>query len=273
MSEYERQQQIMNILYQKQSLSTDELIKIFHVSPATIRRDLRKLADKGLVMRYKGGASLPKIGFGHEPPLAERESKNLRAKRAIGEAASRLIKDGEVIALDVGTTCMELAKAIRNHRNITVFTYSLPIAYKLSNSKVNVYLVGGLLKPKEMCLSGPVARNTISQFHFDKFFLGAAGITEKEGITDFGMDEVEIKRSFIERSNEVITLVDSSKFGHVSFITICQLEKIKQIVTDEGIDPQILNNLRKKGVNITVVSGTEEEINKINKSHNKKEEV
>lgn len=258
MSEYERKQEIINILYQKQSISVEELLKIFQVSPATIRRDLQNLADKGLVTRYKGGVSLPKLGFGHEPPLVERESKNLLAKRVIGQAAAKLIKEGEVIALDVGTTSMELAKALRNFQNITVFTYSLPIAYMLSNSKVNVYLVGGLLKPKEMCLSGSVARDTISQFHFDKFFLGASGITEKNGITDFGIDEVEVKRTFIERSNEVITLADSSKFGHISFITICQLGQVKQIVTDQGIDSQMLNDLRERGVNVLVASSIEE---------------
>ena len=261
MSEYERKQQIMNMLYQKQSLSVGYLIEVLQVSPATIRRDLQKLADKGLVVRYKGGVSLPKIGFGHEPPLAEREDKNLPLKRAIGEAAARLIKDGEVIALDVGTTAMELAKALRSRQNITVFTYSLPIAYLLSNSKVKVYLVGGLLKSKEMCLSGSVARNTIRQFHFDKFFLGVAGIDENNGITDFGMDEVEIKRTFIKHSNQVITLADSSKFGHVSFITICQLDQVNQVITDQGINPQLRSDLRKRGVNITIATGAEEETN------------
>lgn len=254
MIEYDRKKQIMNILYQKQSASVAELIKKFQVSPATIRRDLQKLADKGLVVRYKGGVSLPQLGFGHEPPLAERETKNLRTKRAIGQAAAKLIKEGEVIALDVGTTSMELAKAIRNHRNITVFTYSLPIAYILSTSKVNVYLVGGLLKSKEMCLSGSVTRETISQFHFDKFFLGASGITIENGITDFGIDEVEVKRTFIQHSTEVITLVDSSKFGHTSFITICQLGQVNRVITDQGIDPQMLNDLRKMGVNISVAA-------------------
>lgn len=258
MNEVERLSAIMDILYQKESVSSEILEKMFGVSPVTIRRDLQKLDEKGLIVRFRGGAMLAKSKLGHEPTLDERESENLQKKRLIGRTAANLVKDGEVIALDVGSTTMELAKALRARSNITVFTSSLPIANIFLNTHINVYLVGGLLQHKEICLGGPIARSIIRQYHFDKFFLGVAGINENSGMTDFGMDEVETKKAFIERSREVIALADSSKFGKTSFITICKCDDIKQIITDDDVDSQMQTNLKKKGVNIVVASCSED---------------
>lgn len=258
MNENERLNQIMNILYQEETITAEKLEKLFKVSPVTIRRDLQKLYEKGLIVRFRGGAMLATSSFGHEPALFEREPENLQKKHQIGKAAARLVNDGEVIALDVGSTTMELAKALRNRSNITVFTASLPIASIFLNTNVKVFLVGGMLQHKENCIGGPIARNVIRQYHFDKFFLGAAGISENSGITDFGMDEVETKKAYIERSKEVIALADSSKFGKVSFITICRFSDVKHIITDSEIDPQMQYSLKKRGVDIVVADNNED---------------
>ena len=170
MNENERINEIMNILYQKNTINNVELEEIFNASPVTIRRDLEKLRKRGLIVRYRGGAMLAKSKFGHEPSLGEREDEFLPEKRAIGMAAAEMIEKGEVIALDIGTTTMELAKAIRSRENITVFTPSIPIATVFYHTNVKVYMVGGFLNQKEMSLGGPIARNVIRQYHFDKFF-------------------------------------------------------------------------------------------------------
>lgn len=258
MNENERMNQIMNILYQEESVTAEKLEKLFNVSSVTIRRDLHKLHEKGLIVRYRGGAMLANSTFGHEPTLFEREPENLQKKCMIGRAAAKLVNDGEVIALDVGSTTMELAKALRNRSNITVFTASLPIANIFLNTNVKVYLVGGLLQHKENCIGGPIARNVIRQYHFDKFFLGAAGISEKSGITDFGMDEVETKKAYIERSKEVIALADSSKLGKISFITVCKFSDIQHVITDHEIDPQMQHSLKKGGVDLVIAQGNED---------------
>ncbi|MBE3592245.1 MAG: DeoR/GlpR transcriptional regulator [Thermoanaerobacter sp.] len=255
MSNFERKQRIMNILYQKQSITIDELLQLLNVSPATIRRDVKELAEKGLVIRYPGGISLPTFSFGYEPSLKERESKNLKAKYAIAQEAVKLIKEGEVIGIDIGTTTLEFAKALISYQvqNITVFTFSIPIAYTLAHSNLKVFLTGGQINPKELSLSGPIVREIIKQYHFDKFFLGAAGITEEAGISDFDIDAIEIKKLFIKNSREVILLTDSSKFGKTSFKTICGFEEINKIITDEKIEPIYLKLLKKKGVETIIV--------------------
>ena len=258
MKEAERINQILNILYQQESVTSESLEKLFDVSPITIRRDLQKLYEKGLIVRYRGGAMLARTTFGHEPPLHERETENLQKKRAIAKKAAELIKDGEVVALDVGSTTIEVAKFLRSRNNITVFTASLPIASILLNTNVTVYLVGGMLQHKENCIGGPVARGVIRQYHYDKFYMGAAGISENSGLTDFGMDEVETKKAFIERSKEVLALTDSSKFGKVSFITICKFNDINQIITDCDLDSQMQTSIRKKGISLTLADYNEE---------------
>jgi DeoR/GlpR family transcriptional regulator of sugar metabolism len=249
---FERKEKIMSILYQKGSVTISELVQTLGASIATIRRDLTKLVEEGLITRYRGGVTLPDTGYGHEPPLKERGTKNLDLKKIIGETAADLIKGRETIGIDIGTTTLELAKALLEHNDLTIFTYSIPIVYMLSHSKINVYLTGGLLNPKELCLGGSIPREIIKQYHFDKFFLGAAAIDEKGEISDFGIDEIEIKRTFIENSREIILLIDSSKFGKKSFKTICSLEKINTIVTDENIDPKFVDNFSKKGVKFII---------------------
>ena len=260
MNEAERLKQILNLLYREESVTSEKLEKMFKVSPITIRRDLQKLSEKGLITRYRGGAMLARASFGHEPTLQERETDHLTEKRAIAIEAAKLISDGEVIALDVGSTSIELAKVLRGRSNITIFTASLTIANIFLNTNVTVYLVGGKLQHKENCLGGPVARDVIRQYHFDKFFLGAAGVSENLDITDFGMDEVETKKAFIERSKEVVLLTDSSKFSKVSFVTICKISDIKQVITDAHIDSQMQNNMKKKGVKLFVANCDENPI-------------
>lgn len=258
MNEADRINQIINILYKEESVTSERLESLFNVSPVTIRRDLQKLSEKGLIIRYRGGAMLARSTLGHEPTLNERETENLKKKRVIAKEAASLVKDGEVIALDVGSTTIELAKVLRGRSNITVFTASLSVASILLNTNVTVYLVGGMLQHKENCIGGPVARAVINQYHFDKFFMGAAGVSESSSFTDFGMDEVETKRAFIGRSKETIALVDSSKFGKVSFVTICKFSDINQIITDLDIDFKIENGIKKKGISFTLADDKED---------------
>ena len=256
MNENERINEIMNIVYQKNTINNGDLEELFHASPVTIRRDLEKLRKRGLIVRYRGGAMLVKSKFGHEPSLGEREDEFLPEKRAIGMAAAEMVEKGEVIALDIGTTTMELAKAIRSRENITVFTPSIPIASIFYHTNVKVYMVGGFLNQKEMSLGGPIARNVIRQYHFDKFFMGVSGIDEEGSATDFGMDEVETKKAFIERSDEVIVLADSSKLGKKSFIEIIRYPIMRNIITDSGSNRLIQKKLQERGLNIMVANSS-----------------
>jgi DeoR/GlpR family transcriptional regulator of sugar metabolism len=250
----ERKQHLLDYLTQHEFADVASLARAVQASPATIRRDLQDLADKAIITRTRGGAALTARGVGHEPPYLARAKENLTEKRAIARVAATLIREGEVIALDVGTTTLELAKMIRERRNLTVFTASLPIAQVLAQSDVSVILVGGVLRKRELSLSGTLAIQMVSQFHFDKVFLGTAGITVNDGFTDFGMDDVDVKKAFLARCKQVIALADHTKLGQVSLVTTCPISAVSTLITDSQADSALLNELRQAGLQILVAA-------------------
>ena len=153
----QRKQWILDYLTDHSFADVSSLVEALQVSPATVRRDLQELADRGAVVRTRGGAALATKGVGHEPTIYTRSQVNVSEKRAIARVARDFVHEGEVIGLDVGTSTLELAKLLRDHKNITVFTTSLLIADVLAKSEVNVVLVGGTLRKREMCVTGAIA--------------------------------------------------------------------------------------------------------------------
>ncbi len=248
----ERQQHLLDYLAQHEFADVTSLARAVRASPATIRRDLQDLADRAIITRTRGGAALMAHGVGHEPPYLARARENLVEKRALARLAATLVREGEVIALDVGTTTLELAKALRDRRNLTVFTASLPIAQVLAQSDVSVFLIGGVLRKRELSLSGTLAIQTVSQFHLDKIFLGTAGVTVNDGFTDFGMEDVDVKKAFLARCKQVIALADHTKLGQVSLITTCPISAVSTLITDRQADPALLNEFREAGLRVLI---------------------
>lgn len=244
--------QIMTLLLNEGSVRIDTLVDVTHISAITIRRELKKMEEKGLLERFRGGAIPAANTYGREPTLIEREMKNKEKKKAIANAAVKSINKGDVIVIDLGTTGIEIAKALRGCSDILVFTANLPVANILMNTKNKVYLFGGLVQGKENSLGGSITRAVISQFNFDKFFLGVSGISIDYGITDFGIDEVEIKREIIKRSKKVICAADSSKFEKNMFIKICDYTSVNQIITDRELNPLIKQKYEKGGITLTI---------------------
>jgi len=248
-----RQSQIMDLLNKDGSVRIDDLVDLMDISVITVRRELKKMEDDGLVERFRGGAIMPKKNrFGYEPPLIKRQIENKEGKKAIGKIAAEMVNEGDVIVIDLGTTGIEIAKAIRTFNDITVFTGSLRVANILMNTNINVYLFGGLIQGKEECVGGTIARFVISKFCFDKFFLGASGISLDYGITDFGTDEIEIKNEIMKRSREVICVTDSSKFENNDFIKICEYTEIDKIITDSNLDSLVKQRYEKEVIPIII---------------------
>nr|WP_306220315.1 hypothetical protein [Cohnella sp. WQ 127256] len=169
--------------------------------------------------------------------------QNADLKQKIAAYAADQICEGEVIALDIGTTVTELAKELFRKKNITVFTFSFQAASILSQSNINLYLVGGNLRKTEMSLVGSITRDTIMKFHFDRFFMGVAGLSKDNGPTDFNLEESEIKRAFIERSKHVVALVDKMKIGVTSLVKVCEFEEIDEIITNDDEDKSLFESI------------------------------
>ncbi len=246
-----RQRKILEIIAANELATVDELCAELSVSEATVRRDLAALEAEGLVNRTWGGA-VPVSSVAYGLYVHERSQENLREKQMIVRAAADLIHEGEVIALDGGTTCMELAKQLRRFQRITVFTNSLLAAHILGNCSVTVHVIGGRLRSGEFSMVGNVARDTILRLHFDTFFMGASGFDLENGPTDFNLDDVEIKQCFLRQSRERVALVDHSKFGRTSLASICNVEDLTYLVSDPGISQDHIAALQSKGLTVLV---------------------
>lgn len=241
----QRRIEVLNLLEKNSALTVEQLAESLNVSEVTIRRDLVQLEKEGLIVRHRGGATLPGTGF--EPMFKQRQKENLDLKQSIAKYAASQIQDGEVIALDVGTTTAELAKELLKKSNLTIFTSSLQVTSILSRSNHSVYLIGGKLRQTEMSMVGSIALDTIMKFNYDRFYLSLAGISNESGPTDYSIEEAEVKKAFITRSKQVIALVDKSKFGKSSLIKVCDLDEITEIITNKDENNSIQKTLRYKG--------------------------
>jgi DeoR/GlpR family transcriptional regulator of sugar metabolism len=238
-----RRRELLALLQQEPWLNVRELTERLGVSPATVRRDLSALASEGKIERFRGGASVH-TPLAHEPSWMERSRHETAAKRAIAQAALSLIEPEQVIAIDVGSTTYELARLLHLRSDLVIFTASVPIAQLLAQGRPGVYLIGGRLRAREQAVVGPISRDIIRRFHYDIFFLGAAGWSIEQGLMDFSMEDVEIKQTFIECSSAVVALVDSSKYGHTSLMTIESLSDVDRLITDDGLDHNAAERVR-----------------------------
>ncbi len=244
-----RLDEIEKMLEKERSLQIKDLSEYFDVSIETIRRDFIKLEKRGLLQRIYGGAVARNLST-IEPLYEERTMLNFSEKKKIGQKAVELVNDGDSIALDVGTTTLELAKALVGKRKITAITNSLQIASVLSKDlNIRIILLGGDLRSGELSTSGFLAEDNLDYFIIDKLFLGIGGITDI-GITDYNVVESNLRRHYLKKAKHVIGLADYSKFGVKAFNHICSLDKLDYLVSDQQIPSGMIKILKKHNVQI-----------------------
>jgi DeoR/GlpR family transcriptional regulator of sugar metabolism len=218
------------------------------VSEMTVRRDFELMERDGLGRRVRGGiASM--VSRGYEPPMPLRMALASEAKVAIGQAAAELVSEGDTVVLDVGTTTLELARALRGRRGLTVVTPSLPIAVELGNEPgIRVIVTGGTVRSGELSLTGGFAEEVLRQLNCDLAVLGVAGISARVGISDYNPDDVRVKRVILSSARRVVVLADASKLGKIGFSTIAGLEELDTLVTDAPISHPELAALAQAGL-------------------------
>lgn len=250
----ERHRKIVEIVQDEGQITIQDICKHFSVSDMTARRDLNALDRKGLLRRIHGGA-VASLGRSYEPPLQTRQAKNLASKQAIGLKAAELIYNGESIAIDVGSTTMEIVPGLAHKRNLTIITNSMPIANLVMNSlflESNIRLIvsGGIVRPREFSLVGHIPQQIYQEFHVDKAFIGIAGVSIKDGLTEYNIEDALIKRALLQSAREKIILADSSKFGVTTLTAVAGLEEIDKIVTDQNAPQEMIEEIQKLGVEV-----------------------
>ncbi|MEC0089592.1 DeoR/GlpR family DNA-binding transcription regulator [Paenibacillus macquariensis] len=249
---HERHNSILHMLHESKTVKVTDFIAKFGVSFETVRRDLEYLEKEGFLKRVHGGATLPASDYRKELSFTVRELKGVNEKIELAHTASQFVSEGQSLFLDVSTTNTEFAKVLmKNFEKLTIITNSFPIASLLmQKSGFTIIFVGGVIRNSEQCVVGDIAEDFISRFRADIFFMSISGISLSEGLTDYGMGEIQLKKKILARSNHVVVLADSSKFDAVSLSHVCGFQDIDRIVTDKKIDPEIVRSYEDQGVEV-----------------------
>lgn len=249
----ERRRAILEILNQEGRVVVKDLAHRFSTSNVTIRSDLESLHRQGLVQRSHGGALPLQIGALLDPSLREKEGLHPREKQAIAAAAASLLREGESVVLDSGTTATAVARSLRRFRNLTVITNAVNIAAELAGTMVEVILTGGTLRENSFSLVGPLAEDTLHRLSADFMFLGVDGFDVRYGLTTPNLLEAKVNRAMMEISRRTVVVCDSSKFGRRSLSLIAPPSAIHHVITDKGIGKSDLRVLRESGIEVTIV--------------------
>jgi len=233
---------ILLFIKERGTASIGEMAVQFAVSEMTVRRVLHKLADSGLVIRTPGGAMAAPSGS-MERSFLDRSARMAGAKDAIGREAAKLVRDGDTVVLDSGTTTRYVARHIASKRNVTVVTPSLAALEELAGSAgVQVRLTGGIYRRSSHDLSGNSVVDVLGGVYADRVFFGAAALSFNKGVMNF---DAEMSSVFLRAGRERVLVIDSSKIGTEAAYRLCAVEKCDMMITDKGIRAADLARLRK----------------------------
>jgi DeoR family transcriptional regulator, aga operon transcriptional repressor len=252
MRKFERFSAILEQLAGNGSASVEELSERLGVSGATIRRDLRQLAEQRLLSRTHGGAVVQAVSY--ELPVRYRTGRHSEQKQRIGRAAAELVPAGGVVGITGGTTTTEAARVLASRPDLTVVTNALNIAAELAvRPNLSLIVTGGMARSASFELVGPVAEQTLGGYHLDVALLGVDGIEAEAGCTTHDYTEARTNAVLLKRSKRAVALADGTKLGKVEFATICGLSEIDTLITDADADPAELDRLRNAGLTILTV--------------------
>lgn len=244
----ERYNIILNMLNKNSFITVSEITKLFNVSSETARKDLLALEKENCLIRTRGGA-ISKTKGHVLTPLSIRAEENVSKKKELASFALKYISEGDVIALDEGSTAIEFAKLIcEKFSNLTVVTHDLSVFNILSeNSGIKLILCGGDYIPEENAFSGFLTVSSIKRLHTDKFFLCPSGISKKFGITVGDGALMEVESAYMESTDRVIVIADSEKFEKSSFLKIDDMSKDYTYVTDSALPDEIFDPYNNSG--------------------------
>jgi DeoR family transcriptional regulator of aga operon len=249
----ERQTKILELIDQRGKAEVGELSKLFKISEVTIRNDLKDLHKRGLVRRAHGGAvKIDTVNV--DASLQVKAAIRADEKQRIGAAAAALIKDGDTVILDSGTTTHHIARQIKDRKNLTVITNGINIAMELLGAKdVRLVLLGGMLRQNSYSAVGHFAEDMLRQLSADKLFLAVDALDLEFGLSTPNPEESKVNQLMVQIATEKILVADSSKFGKRSLSRIVPLSAIDKIITDDSLIPEFESSLRARGLELIIV--------------------
>lgn len=251
MVQEERLQRIGEMVKQNKYFSINDICAIFNISKATARRDLKTLEERNVLEITRGGAKDTATGTTHEPTYMTKKNINHEEKVRIASKACSLLKPGDAIFIDSGTTTLELANMLETVKGITVATNDVLIGCKLGDCDgCDVTIIGGSIRKNYFITVGYLAQFALEHINADKAFLGVDAIDINKGCMCANMEEVIIKKLIIKAAKERIVLCDHSKFESVAFMNLCSFNEIDMIITGKELNKQIYSQYIDAGINI-----------------------
>jgi DeoR/GlpR family transcriptional regulator of sugar metabolism len=250
--------EIIKKLKRDSTVNVEDLSRFFSVTGATIRSDLRELEKRKLITKTHGGAILKNVieenlRTDRDPSYNNRIMQNIDLKEEIGTVVASMIKAGDSILLDDGSTTLQVAKKLPLDKNITVVTNGLNICLELLRKpNVKVIAIGGMLNKIDLSYYGRVAEETTRKFNANKAILGASGITINNGVTTPDEMKAELKKVMISNSSELIIVADHTKLSRVSLVPVCDINKVDILVVDSRTSKDLINKFKNYGVDIIV---------------------
>ena len=253
----ERRGYILDALERQPMVKVVDLSRRFGVSEVSIRRDLERLEQFGLLKRVHGGAVVNAKASRAQAQSARARQRNAE-KEGIGCAAAGLIRAGERLIFDSGSTVLQVARSIPGDLlltgNLTVITASLPIVRELGAwQSMHLIVLGGIYLPDYEMVAGPQTIDNLRGLHADRMFLGTDGLTFARGVTTANVLEAEVDRAMVEAAREVVVVADSSKIGVVGLTTILPLTKIDRLISDSQAPTDFVAALREQWVEVVIV--------------------
>jgi DeoR family transcriptional regulator of aga operon len=249
----ERRREILELLQTEGRLLVRDLSKRFKTSLITIRKDLESLHREGKLDRTHGGALPMKTGAMKDRTLQEKERLHRQDKIRIASRAMQMIRLGQVIILDSGTTTTAIARACRHFKSLTIITNATNIAAEMADTPVEVILTGGVLRKNSFSLVGPLAEESLRKLSADLLFLAVDGFDVRYGLTTPNLLEARVNRAMAASARRTVVVCDSSKFGRRTLSLIVPTSSVHETITDKNISKHDLKALREAGMQVRLV--------------------
>jgi len=254
---FERRRRIAETIRSRGVVSVIEMAETLGTSEITLRRDLRVMAEEGLLVRTHGGAVLPD-GLVQEPPYSEKATQAAAEKAAIARVAVGMVKPGDSIVLGPGTTTLALARLLVDFPELTVVTNSLLVAMALiPATRVEVILTGGALRRAIQALVGPAAEESVRMLRASQAFISGNGLTAERGLSTPSPLVAAADRALAAAAQQTVVLADHTKIGQDTMCQTVPTARVHTLITDTGADPALLAAIREAGVDVRVASSGE----------------
>lgn len=246
-----RHEEIMKLINKDRFVRVSYLSKLFNVSEETIRRDLDKLEEDGLLKKLHGGAvPIDLSNINSIKPIKERITENIDEKATIARLALEIIEDDDTLFLDTGSTTLQLAK-ILNNKKLTVITNDICIAFELCQKEnINLIMPGGTKRQGTYNLIGADCEKAMSNYNVNKVFISSSGIKPQQGITTSNVADATVKKAMIRRGSQVICLSDHSKFCKAALVSFASFDDIDILITDAPVEKSFAEAFAEAGVRI-----------------------